>query len=48
MESILAASNNIGSNAYDEIETALILSDTLKREVSRIINNLLWLQEPYS
>ena len=26
----LAASNNIGSNAYDEIETALELADVIK------------------
>jgi ribosome biogenesis GTPase A len=33
----LAASHSIGINAYDEIETALILSDTLKERYPELL-----------
>jgi len=43
----LAASNNIGSNAYDEIETALELADVIKLRYPESISKKYGLQAPF-
>ena len=42
----LAASHSIGINAYDEIETALILSDTLKEKYPELLINYYGFNKP--